>query len=135
MPNRSSTLEIKARPAGRSKERRGRPRRGGRRRLLTLRRCRVCDWAAEVLEPESDPDPACPLCFAPTSRVTAGQRVDFTATAPAGSKNPHAAALGRLGGLKGGPARAAALSPARRKEIAREAARARWASARNMRRG
>src|SRR5712692_1529676 len=28
-----------------------------------------------------------------------------------GSKNPHAAALGRLGGLKGGRARAAALTP------------------------
>jgi hypothetical protein len=45
-------------------------------------------------------------------------------------KNPHAVALGRLGGLKGGPAggraRASALPPARRVEIAREAARARW---------
>jgi hypothetical protein len=34
--------------------------------------------------------------------------------------------LGRLGGLKGGPARAAALSPKRRREIARAAADARW---------
>lgn len=45
-------------------------------------------------------------------------------------KNPHAVALGRLGGLRGGPiggpARAAALSPRRRREIARQAARARW---------
>ena len=45
-------------------------------------------------------------------------------------KNPHAVALGRLGGLKGGPkggrARAAALSPSRRRQIARDAARARW---------
>jgi hypothetical protein len=40
--------------------------------------------------------------------------------------NPHAAALGRLGGLKGGPARAARLSARRRREIARGAARARW---------
>jgi hypothetical protein len=121
---------MRGRAAVRSKERRGKRRRGGRRRLLLLRRCRVCDWGAEVLEPESDPDPACPWCFAPTYRVTAGQRVDFTATAPAGRKNPHAAALGRLGGLKGGPARAAALSPGRRKEIARNAARARWNAAR-----
>ena len=30
------------------------------------------------------------------------------------SKNPHAVALGRLGGLKGGAARAAALSPTKR---------------------
>jgi hypothetical protein len=35
--------------------------------------------------------------------------------------------LGRLGGLKGGPARAQALSPERRKEIARNAVSARWA--------
>lgn len=38
-----------------------------------------------------------------------------------------AAALGKRGGLKGGPARAAKLSPAKRKEIAKKAASARWA--------
>lgn len=43
------------------------------------------------------------------------------------AKNPAAVALGRLGGLKGGPARKAALSPQRRREIARAAAKARWA--------
>lgn len=37
-----------------------------------------------------------------------------------------AAALGRRGGLKGGPARAAALSGKKRSEIARKAAAARW---------
>lgn len=37
-----------------------------------------------------------------------------------------AAALGRRGGLKGGPARARQLSKARRAEIARKAAQARW---------
>jgi hypothetical protein len=42
------------------------------------------------------------------------------------AKNPHAAALGKLGGLKGGPARAAKLSPEQRWEIAKKAARARW---------
>lgn len=41
-------------------------------------------------------------------------------------KNEAAVALGRLGGLKGGKARAAKLSPARRREIARKAAAARW---------
>ena len=41
-------------------------------------------------------------------------------------KNPNAAALGRLGGLKGGNARASKLTPARRKEIARKAAEIRW---------
>ncbi|OGD19928.1 MAG: hypothetical protein A2Y69_09325 [Candidatus Aminicenantes bacterium RBG_13_59_9] len=42
-------------------------------------------------------------------------------------KNPAAVALGRLGGLKGGKARAAKLSAKKRKEIAKKAAKARWA--------
>jgi hypothetical protein len=41
-------------------------------------------------------------------------------------KNPAAVALGRLGGLKGGKARAEKLSPKRRSEIARNAVLARW---------
>lgn len=41
-------------------------------------------------------------------------------------KNPAAVALGRLGGRKGGPARAAKLSAKRRTEIARRAAQKRW---------
>ena len=41
-------------------------------------------------------------------------------------KNAAAVALGRKGGLKGGKARAEALSPKRRKEIAHKAAEARW---------
>ncbi|HMS85040.1 MAG TPA: hypothetical protein PKD12_15450 [Nitrospira sp.] len=41
-------------------------------------------------------------------------------------KNPAAVALGRLGGLKGGKARAAKLTTKQRKAIAKEAARARW---------
>jgi hypothetical protein len=41
-------------------------------------------------------------------------------------KNPHAVALGRLGGLKGGKARASKLTPEQRKEIAKRAANARW---------
>jgi hypothetical protein len=43
-------------------------------------------------------------------------------------KNPAAVALGALGGAKGGKARAASLSKAKRKAIARKAARARWHS-------
>ena len=42
-------------------------------------------------------------------------------------KNPAAVALGRLGGPKGGAARAKALTPERRSEIARKAAEHRWA--------
>lgn len=40
---------------------------------------------------------------------------------------PWAVEMGRRGGLKGGPARAAKLTPEQRSEIARRAARARWA--------
>lgn len=42
------------------------------------------------------------------------------------TKNPYAVALGRLGGQKGGKARAEKLSAQERKEIAQKAARARW---------
>ncbi len=45
---------------------------------------------------------------------------------PEPEKNPAAVALGRLGGLKGGKARAAALSKKERAEIARKAAAVRW---------
>ena len=45
-------------------------------------------------------------------------------------KNPAAVALGRMGGLKGGPARAAALSEKKRSAIAKKGARARWGRAR-----
>lgn len=41
-------------------------------------------------------------------------------------KNPAAVSLGRLGGKKGGPARARQLTAERRKEIAKKAAEARW---------
>jgi hypothetical protein len=41
-------------------------------------------------------------------------------------KNPAAVALGRLGGLKGGKARAEKLTAKKRSEIAKKAAQARW---------
>ena len=43
-------------------------------------------------------------------------------------KNPAAVMLGRLGGLKGGKARAGKLSAKQRSAIAQKAARARWES-------
>ena len=42
------------------------------------------------------------------------------------TKNPHAVALGRLGGKVGGKNRAAKLTSERKREIASQAARARW---------
>ena len=83
----------------------------------------MCDWDEQVTEAE-DTDvlgPPCSRCHAPTERVhILARRTELVA------RNPHAAALGRLGGLRGGKARAAALTPKRRRDIARLAARARW---------
>ncbi len=45
---------------------------------------------------------------------------------PVKEKNPAAVALGRLGGLKGGKARAEKLSAKKRSEIAKKAAQSRW---------
>lgn len=45
---------------------------------------------------------------------------------PAPEKNPAAVALGRLGGIKGGKARAAKLTKKQRSAIASNAARKRW---------
>jgi len=42
-------------------------------------------------------------------------------------KNPAAVALGRKGGKKGGPARAASMTAEQRKQSARKAVQARWA--------
>jgi hypothetical protein len=57
--------------------------------------------------------------------IATGQVEDIDGT-PESGKNPAAVMLGRLGGLKGGRARAATLSKKRRAEIARRAAKARW---------
>jgi hypothetical protein len=87
-------------------------------RLAVRRACVVCEWTAEVIEsPDADPD--CPWCHAPTRRVE-------VLSGPTDDPHEHAAALGRIGGSKGGRARAASLSAERRRDIAREAARARW---------
>jgi hypothetical protein len=45
---------------------------------------------------------------------------------PESKKNPAAVTLGRLGGLKGGAARAEKLTAKQRSEIAKTAAQARW---------
>jgi hypothetical protein len=75
-----------------------------------------------------------------------GTKLDFTQTAaavvsqsigedlftgaplpdPNAGKDPKAIARGRAGGLKGGKARAAKLSPSKRKQIAKKAAKSRW---------
>ena len=79
------------------------------------RRCPVCDWEGIVVADSPDEED-CPQCHAPTAVQPPAK----------GAKNPHAAALGRLGGVRGGKARAEMLSAKRRTEIARNAALARW---------
>lgn len=59
-------------------------------------------------------------------QLTENPAQEPTITQPAKEKNPAAVALGRLGGLKGGKARAEKLSPEERKEIAKKAAQSRW---------
>ncbi len=91
--------------------------------LTVRRRCLVCEWTGECDEPEGELEIGrpCESCHAPTERLGILKRRSTIV-----NRNPHATALGRLGGLKGGPARAAALSAQRRREIARHAARERW---------
>ncbi len=56
-----------------------------------------------------------------------GEHLDGTPLEnPDEGKNPHAVALGRLGGQKGGTARAASLSAQKRSKIAKKAAISRW---------
>lgn len=47
-------------------------------------------------------------------------------------KNPAAVALGKLGGLKGGKIRRDKLTPERRREIAQQAAKQRWAKEKGL---
>jgi len=58
--------------------------------------------------------------------IAVGEAKDSTPTPEEEGKNPAAVALGRLGGKRGGRARAQKLSPGKRREIARKAAAARW---------
>ena len=72
-------------------------------------------------KPSDDPNEAAKSVL---DRVIAETEDEPTDDEP--EKNPAAVALGRLGGKKGGPARAAKLTPEERREIAQKAARARW---------
>jgi len=62
------------------------------------------------------------IAYQTLQEVTQEQPADNTPP----QKNPAAVALGHLGGLRGGPARAKSLSAKKRKEIAQKAAVARW---------
>lgn len=73
------------------------------RKALVRRRCLVCDWEDDLVEPVGTDEigPPCRECRAPTERIAILQNLAGEDVA----KNPSAVALGRLGGLKGGKAR------------------------------
>jgi len=100
---------------------------GSERKQLVRRSCRVCEWEGDVIE-QPGADVECPWCHAPTE-PTDLPPVMIEQAADRSAKNPYASALGRLGGLKGGRARAEVLTPKQRRAIARKAARARWRKA------
>lgn len=69
--------------------------------------------------------------FATVARRVVEQAIGETLTGdplpdPNAGKNPAAVALGKLGGAKGGRARAKSLSARKRSQIAKKAAKARW---------
>jgi hypothetical protein len=58
---------------------------------------------------------------------TIGEKLDGTTLDdPNAGKNPHVVALGKLGGVKGGKARAANLTKRKLKAIGKKGAEARW---------
>lgn len=75
---------------------------------MTIRKKKITDinvLAASIVQATTQPEPS---------------------KKPVTEKNPAAVALGRLGGLKGGKARAERLSIEQRKTIASKAAHMRW---------
>jgi hypothetical protein len=115
-----NTVDVSTTPAHRCQD--GEAMVSTARRQVVSRRCRVCEWEGERIE-SAEADTDCPWCHAPSRVVRAVPLVERRL--PVGV-SVHAAALGRRGGLKGGRARAAALSADRRRQIAQMAARARW---------
>ena len=65
------------------------------------------------------------LAFAIMQATTGGK------TAEEPPKDPHAVALGRKGGKKGGAVRASRMTPEQRSAAAKKAAQARWSKKRN----
>jgi len=73
------------------------------------------------------PRPRDPIALAKLiGDIATGQVVDETAERLDSGKDPAAVSLGQRGGLKGGVARAAKMTPQERSETARKAAITRW---------
>lgn len=85
----------------------------------------ICIWYS--MPDRSSKRPTDPNELAKLMADIATGEVKDTYVAQKDNKNPAAVALGRLGGKKGGSARAASLTPEQRRNIAERAAAARWA--------
>ena len=87
-----------------------------------------CESCSNIIGiPISLPPRACVACEECGCLMEAEVWREFADLIPDGDKKDLAAvALGRMGGRRGGPARAKALTPERRTEIAQHAAQARW---------
>ena len=73
------------------------------------------------------PRPRDPIALAKLiGDIATGQVADVAPEARDSGKDPAAVSLGRRGGLKGGHARAAKLTPEQRAEISKKAALTRW---------
>jgi hypothetical protein len=68
-------------------------------------------------------------------QIATGEIAEDFATNSSDGKDPAAVALGRRGGLKGGPARAASLTSEQRKKVAQDAAKRRWNAPKNKKQG
>ena len=69
-----------------------------------------------------------PRDTAQLAKMVVDMATDLAPEEPASTKNPAAVALGRLGGLKGGKARAANMTKKQRTQAAKKAAKARWST-------
>jgi hypothetical protein len=88
----------------------------------------MSDQATQKKSKKRPRDPS-QLALAIVNEATEEQSTSETLSTPTendSEKNPAAVILGRLGGIKGGPARAKKLSKKKRHEIAQKAAKARW---------
>lgn len=76
--------------------------------------------------PERSSRPKRPIDLNQLAKAIVDAATQGEPEAPPDTRDPAAVELGRKGGLKGGKARAEALTPEQRREIARRAAQSRW---------
>lgn len=91
-----------------------------------LDRSGIITYMSESKKKKKKPADVNLMAAAIVKEATGPEETPKLTNKPESGKNSAAVALGRLGGLKGGKARAEKLSAEKRKDIARKAAEARW---------